>query len=489
MSLVPRRLKTRLILLLLAAVALAQVFTYLLLAGERRFALVAARTDALVERTVELVELLETVPEEHWPALLAAASARDLVFFLDSRDIARVYGGDAEPTVRTALARRLRLSPDEVSVRLLDPARLARTPPPASSLADPLEAPPFDPTADDPVAALLFGTDPVRLVEPGWVDAHRLLDRARHALLISLPLDRDGLRLDAVLAFERLPALFALHGIAQAAAVGVAVALVAWFALSRLTRPLAALARTADDLGRGRPTAPLPERGPLELRRLVAAFNRMQERLERLLRDRAQVLAAIGHDLRTPLTGLRLRAELVEDEETRQRLLAGLDEIEATVEAALAFLRAETPQEPVRPTDLAALLESLVDDLADRGGAITLERAPPVVVPVRATALRRALRNLLDNALRYGGCARVRLEVEPREVRILIEDQGPGIPEDSLERVFEPFVRLETSRSRATGGSGLGLAIARTIARAHGGDVRLANRPEGGLVAILTLPR
>ncbi len=486
MRFLPRRLKTRLVLLLLLAVAAAETLTFLLLADERRFALLTARYDELVERTVELADLLAVVPEESRPALLAAASTRSLVFFLDHRDIAEMFGAEAYPDVARAVASRLGLPAAVVHVRVARPA----------AATAPLPEPPLEPVEwlldgeddelwDDP---LLWG-DPLLLFQPYWFEARDLVARARHALLLSVPVT-DGLRLNAVLAFERLPALFALHGALLAAAAGVAVAVVAWFALSGLTRPLAALARAADDLGRGRPVPRLPERGPEEVRSLVRAFNRMHERLERLLRDRAQVLAAIGHDLKTPLTGLRLRAEFVEDEDTRARILAAVEEIRATVEAALAFLRAEHADEPVRPVDVGALVASVVDDLAERGDpAEATLPARPVVVPLRARAVRRALRNLVENAVRYGGRARVWIEADAGEVRIHVDDDGPGIPEERMEAVFEPFVRLETSRSRATGGSGLGLAIARTVARAHGGDVRLANRPGGGLRATRVLPR
>jgi len=482
----PRRLKTRLVLLLLLAVAVAETLTFLLLADERRFALLTARYDELVERTVELADLLAVVPEESRPALLAAASTRDLLFVLDPRDLAERLGGEPEPGLARMLARRLHLPSAVVHVRVATalPRPLPAEPPPL----DPVELL-LEPFAEEPWTDPLPWEDPLPLFEPRWFDALRLLGRARHALLVSVPVG-DGLRLNAVLAFERLPTLFALHGALLTAAAGIAVAAVAWFALSGLTRPLAALARAADDLGRGRPVPRLPERGPEEVRTLVRAFNRMHERLERLLRDRAQVLAAIGHDLKTPLTGLRLRAEFVEDEDTRNRILAAVEEIRATVEAALAFLRAEHADEPVRPVDVGALVASVVDDLAERGDpAEATVPAEPVVVPMRAGAVRRALRNLVENAIRYGHRARVRIESEAGEVRIHVDDDGPGIPEARMEAVFEPFVRLETSRSRTTGGSGLGLAIARTVARAHGGDVRLANRPGGGLRATLILPR
>jgi signal transduction histidine kinase len=220
----------------------------------------------------------------------------------------------------------------------------------------------------------------------------------------------------------------------------------------------------------------------------MAAFNRMQERLRRFLDDRTRMLAAVSHDLRTPITSLRLRAEFVEDDETRARILATLDEMQAMVEATLAFAREEARSEPTRIVDLAALVESTAADLADLGAAIEVAPAERLPYGCRPVALRRALRNLLENAVRYGERCHVRLEHDRSEVRIIIEDEGPGIPEDQQGRVFEPFVRLEESRSAETGGIGLGLAIARSIARAHGGDIRLQNLPGRGLRVSLSLP-
>jgi signal transduction histidine kinase len=215
----------------------------------------------------------------------------------------------------------------------------------------------------------------------------------------------------------------------------------------------------------------------------------MRERLDRFIRDRTTMLAAVAHDLRTPITSLRLRAEFVEDEETRNKILETLAEMQAMTEAALAFARGDSEKEPSRLADIIALVESVVDDAADSGRDATFIESPPVTLSCRPVALRRAVRNLVENAVTYGQRARVRVESDASELRIVVDDDGPGIPPADLERVFDPFVRLETSRSRETGGVGLGLAIARSVMRAHGGDLRLVNRSGGGLSAIASLPR
>ncbi|MGH6945491.1 MAG: sensor histidine kinase, partial [Geminicoccaceae bacterium] len=224
-------------------------------------------------------------------------------------------------------------------------------------------------------------------------------------------------------------------------------------------------------------------------RQATHAFNRMHERLQRFVQDRTRMLAAISHDLRTPITSLRLRAEFVEDEEARRKILETLDEMQRMIEATLAFAREEASREDTRTVDLAALIESLCEDLADMGMEVAFAGAEKTPYACRPVSLKRAIRNLVENAVAYGKRARVSLERVGEEFRVVIEDDGPGIPEADFERVFAPFVRLEESRSLETGGIGLGMAIARSVVRSHGGDIVLMNRPDGGLRATIRLPR
>jgi signal transduction histidine kinase len=268
-----------------------------------------------------------------------------------------------------------------------------------------------------------------------------------------------------------------------------AAAMILW-AVRRLTRPVAALAAAAERLGRDVNAPALPEDGPREVAVAARAFNTMAGNIRRFVADRTLMLAAIGHDLRTPITRLRLRAEFMEDDHQRARMLADLAEMEAMITATLAFARDDAAQEPAVPLDLSALARTVLDEAADsREDAQTSYAGPEhLVMPLRPVAMKRALANLVGNALAYGGAARLILEAGPGQVLLAIEDDGPGIPPDQLEQVFQPFHRIEASRNRETGGTGLGLTIARSIIRAHGGDVRLLNRPEGGLRAELRLP-
>jgi signal transduction histidine kinase len=256
-----------------------------------------------------------------------------------------------------------------------------------------------------------------------------------------------------------------------------------------VTGPLAALATAAEKLGEDINRPPLPETGPSEAQRAARAFNTMQQRLSRFIADRTRIFTAMSHDLKTPLTRLRLRAEMLEDEALRVKFAKDLEEMEAMVTQTLDFMRDASTGEALQRVDLMALLESLQTDYRDSGQKVGIEGNVSRPYQGRPLALRRCLTNLLDNAIRYGGGATIKLDDGEDRLSIRVLDDGPGIPEQELEQAFEPFFRGEASRSRETGGTGLGLGIARIIARAHGGDLQLRNRPEGGLEAMLTLPR
>lgn len=269
----------------------------------------------------------------------------------------------------------------------------------------------------------------------------------------------------------------------------IAVSLVALLAVRRQTRSLSALADASERFGRGERVEPLPVSGPAEVGAATAAFNTMQERLDSFLRDRLKLLAAISHDLRTPLTALRLKAEFIDDETVRDDLVRTIDELTMICEETLAFTRAETSSEPSRTVEARALLDDVAETFLAAGAFVDVLQAERLDVVCRPVALKRALRNLVENAIRYGRCAALSVARHAEgSVVFTVDDEGPGLPVDRMEEAFEPFVRLEPSRSSQTGGLGLGLAIARSIAKAHGGTLTLANRPGGGLRAELRLP-
>ncbi|QTP58526.1 HAMP domain-containing protein [Billgrantia antri] len=255
-----------------------------------------------------------------------------------------------------------------------------------------------------------------------------------------------------------------------------------------VTRPLARLSRAALQLGDDLDAPPLRETGPREVVATASAFNRMQERIRDQVEERERLFSAISHDLKTPITRLRLRAEMLDDPLQRERFCASLDELDLLVKGALASVKGFDLHEAVEPVDPRAMLEELAGELALQGGRVSVSGRAEVL-PVKPLAFKRCLANLMENAVFYGRRAEVTLDDSPQRLAIVIRDHGPGIPDAQMERVFSPFVRLEPSRSRNTGGSGLGLGISRHIARAMGGEIGLANHPEGGLEVTLLLPR
>ena len=458
MRVAPKSLAGQLTLLLLLALAVAQGVAVALFAWERLEALRQAHRENAVTRAATVVRLLRDTPPALHDAVIAAASTGITRFSLAPEPLVGETGtGEGAAAIARDLAAALNAGPERVRV-----------------------APPWTRYFDD----------------DDWDDDHRDGDGDH---------DHDHGHWD----LDWFTASVALgHGRWLNVAVGPPPGAPAWgwtfvvtFLLSalgiavvavltgrRIAKPMRGLASAAGRLGRGEAVEDLSEAGPVETRETVRAFNHMRGRLDRYLRDRTTMLAAISHDLRTPITSLRLHAEFVEDAETRAKILAALDEMQRMTEDALAFIREDMRREETRTVDLHALLDSVAADLAELGYDIAIADSARVLAACRAVALRRALRNLLENAATYGGRASARIERDGSGVRVVVEDEGPGIPEDDLDRVFEPFVRLESSRSRDTGGSGLGLAIARSIVRGHGGDVELENRAEGGLRATVVLP-
>jgi signal transduction histidine kinase len=255
----------------------------------------------------------------------------------------------------------------------------------------------------------------------------------------------------------------------------------------RITAPLRAFSSAAERLGRD-PTAPLIElKGPAEVGVAAQAFNDMQVRLKRYVQDRTATIAAISHDLRTPLARMRFKLEKAPPE-LKAALASDVDQMEQMVAAVLAFIREGAETRPRERLDLLSVVECAVDDAAGAGGEVELDAAEPLIVEADALGLQRLFANLIDNALKYGRSARVRVRVDGGEGVVEVDDEGPGLAPEEIERVFQPFYRGEPSRSRDTGGIGLGLAVARSIARAHGGEVGLALRDGGGLTARVRLP-
>ena len=465
MRIAPKSLAGQLTLLLLLALAAAQGVAVALFAWERLEALHDAHQDNAVLRTETVARLLGDTPPGLHDAVIAAAST----------DLAR-FSLTAEPVVdETGAGERAAAIAGDLSAALGVGAARVRVAPLRTRFLD-------DDDWDDDHHHDHDDDDRDGDHDDDDSD-HRKLEWFTASVALG-----DGRWLNVAAGPPPGAPAWGAAFMAVFVLSALGIAAVAVLTARRMARPMRGLAAASGRLGRGEAVDDLPEAGPAETRETVRAFNLMRARLDRYVRDRTAMLAAVSHDLRTPITSLRLHAEFVEDAETKTKILAALDEMQRMTEDALAFIREDMQREETRTVDLPALVDSVAADLAELGHDIAVADSARVLAACRPAALRRAVRNLLENAAAYGARATVRIEGEGAEVRIVVEDEGPGIPEAELERVFEPFVRLEASRSRDTGGTGLGLAIARSIVRGHGGDIALANREGGGLRATVALP-
>ncbi|MFZ2403500.1 MAG: ATP-binding protein [Methylobacter sp.] len=300
---------------------------------------------------------------------------------------------------------------------------------------------------------------------------------------------QDGFRVDIQFRLADETVSWPSHMLLQLLILVSSVLGLSLIAVRWVTRPLLRLANAAEELGKDIHRAPLDESGPAEVIRAAHAFNTMQTRLGRYIQDRTRLLAAISHDLKTPITRLRLRTELLDDPFLRGKFENDLDEMESMVIATLDFMRGVDQQETVQPLDIMALLESLQEDAWEMKHKVNILGTALSPFPGKPMALKRCINNLIDNAIKYGQSATIQIQDNDNQLTLIIGDQGPGIPEEQLEQVFEPFYRLEGSRNRDSGGTGLGLSIARNIAQAHGGSLVLKNAQPLGLQAILMLPR
>lgn len=467
MKLLPQSLFSRLVLVLFAGLLVAQLAGFALHMRERGELLAQASGMQSAQRIADIVELIDPMSPAERKKFVQVLNAPPLGLSLDQPPL-KPANADADSGMRAAMfgtmLRRNLADEREINVQA---TRTAGTPYAGKAHGrrkheDVNEAVPHKMRRGAEGPAFAF------------VAQVKLRDGVLATFDTSIPLSAASWPYRLLLSIVLLLA---------------AVLLVSWIAVRWATRPLKTLADAADALGGDINRPPMRESGPTEVVRAARAFNTMQSRLAAHMRERTQVLAAMSHDLKTPITRLRLRAELLEDETLRAKFAGDLQEMETMVRGALDFLRGMENSEPVQPVDIMALLESLQADMRETGGEVDIRGSVQTPFRGRAQALKRCIGNLIENAIKYGHRARVVVEDDAQRLTLHIEDDGPGIPEVELEKVFEPFYRLEASRNRDTGGSGLGLAIARGVAELHGGHVTLENRAAGGLAVTLTLPR
>ncbi len=471
MRLLPRSLFGRLSLVLLTGLVAAQSLSAYILLRDRGEALYQSIRGDLVQRSAGIVRLLDALPPDERRRLLPLFNTAESRIRL-SRKALELPPADTESSITVkAIERALNdLLPEAGAIQV---ALLGET--------DNLPLPPGGPPGRH---GRHMG--PGRMGGP-WSYLHGVNAQAR-GFYIQVELS-DG---HWVLFDRRIPEdLFdqPTRLLLTLAILLASVVLLSLLAVRWVVRPLHRLRLAAEELGRDIHRPPLPETGPLEVAQTARAFNTMQQRIRNYIDDKARILAAVSHDLKTPLTRLRLRSDLLDDEETREKLQADLNDMEAMVSATLDFMRGTESREQSRQVDLTALLETIRDDALAAGWEVSLTGKVNKPVVARPVTLKRCIANLVENAARYGESADIQVSEHDGNIRIQINDAGPGIPEELLEKVFDPFYRLESSRARHTGGTGLGLGIARNIARAHGGDLVLKNREQGGLTAELTLPR
>lgn len=451
----PRTLGGQLILVMLLAVAVSQIVTLVIYRLERAKAVRHVIGEECVGRAVSAFRLAEGIPAGERAKTLSAVETPLTRLWITEGEISSPQEWQNE-------ARRHLLEPTSAIGRHSSTASLF--------LNDPM----LSQTSDSAWTVLPAGSwllqQPIRVLDLAAWNGFGFSMRLDGNSWLNMVYAKPGVLMQTTLTPGYYTALVITVLIFAGAAIFIA---------RRISRPLRHLAKSAEHLGRGQEFAMLEEEGPDDIRSTVAAFNRMQVRLRRFLEDRTRMLAAIGHDLRTPITSLRLRTEFIADAEMRGKFHATLDEMQSMAEAALSLVQSDSPAEATRVVEVNALLESICDDLAELGWKVEFTSNGRSPYPCRPTALRRAVRNVIENAVRYGDIAHVSLQPSREGLEILVEDEGPGIAEADRDKVFDPFVRLENSRNRDTGGAGLGLAIARSIVRNHGGDITLSQAARG----------
>lgn len=459
----PRSLAGRTVMVLIAGLVITHVVTVAVFSEHRAESLTRAEEQHISRHIASIADIVLAVPNQWRDRIVQSSDNHSFRVYMTSDE----RGPSLKPQGSPALALR-----DLLSRQVL------------ATISEPVSVNIYETGAPDQSEAA--GTGMRWLQEPL---ARLLYGHARdQAVLVSIPIS-EGQRLNFSTVMPLAEAPGWERAVAMTGSFVIVVLLLSLWAIRKLSAPVDQFAAAATAFAQSLYAPPLPEAGPSEVRKATRAFNDMQRRVRELVENRTQILAAISHDLRTPLTTLRLRAESVMEPQHRAKMLAAVNDMETMLSSTLAFSREGCDSEERSIADIGSLAQSICDDMSDTGHDVACAVSGKALAPCRPLALKRALTNLIDNAVKYGGKAEIQVTASRESVEITIDDQGPGIPAAELERVFSPFYRLDTSRNRNTGGVGLGLATAQLAIDRDGGSIHLQNRAEGGLRVRVLLPR
>lgn len=525
------------VLLVSAALLIAQGIGFFLLANERDRWLLLDAVQPAVEQFVTTAKEMERTPKAHRMAVLFRMNRPEQHFIVMPSSAIAMFQMSRETDLEKRLAAALAHSGLRVKAVAASSVGFASSPPNAGRrpfflLPPGMPGSPGNGSMMPGMAAPFSGTPPSRMLQPpdggpsvggmavpslgapprpiggrmigemptafpgmqrppfdagGPRSFDLMQDVSRQEIDLSAQLG-DGTWLNGQFLSIR-PSSYYMWRLALAEVILFAVVLAVTLIVAvRLARPMLQLANASEHMAPDQSPTPVVERGPPDIRAAIRSFNAMTKRVTDLLREKDQMLGALGHDLRTPLASLRIRAEAIEPASERQKIIETLEDMSQMVDEILDLARLGHSGEQFIPVDLSALADAIVEEFRDIGKEVTFQDSPRVVVRIQPALVRRLLRNLIENGVKFGRRAFVRVERKGKSVELTVSDNGPGIPADEMERMFEPFARLEASRSRETGGIGLGLSIARAIAREQRAELSLENAPEGGLIARVRWP-
>lgn len=483
-SLWPSSLSGQIILLLVAVVAASQILSLLFLSGERRIVARTSHLNSVMDRLVSEAEAYTPKTTRQLPFVLYENTSPPSSMFVSRNNHARRAGsGGLDLDIAARVSKELRaadISFIAVDAKIVSLSDRGNRPRPR-----PMRPPP--PRPDNSMRDRPREDRPELYRAPVPRNAGRQPGPGFEELIVSVELE-PGIWLNSLAPYYSAEAI-SMRAIATSISILFVAIILAVLIARRMTKPIKDMGLAAERLGRGEQVDPLPVSGPRDVASSVQAFNTMQDRLGKMLEEQRATLRAVGHDLRTPITALRIRAESIADEHTRDKIVSGLDTLSEMMEEILNWSRDLSATENLASVRLDALIETIAEDYTDQGANLTfVPSSSAIVINCRRLSLRRAITNLIDNALKYAGSAELKLIPTSKEISIEVTDDGPGIPDHKLKDVLEPFVRIETSRNRDTGGMGLGLSIARSIALAHGGALHISNAENRGVRAVITLP-